>query len=122
MSFKRWINGWIARWNDSGPSPGYLEVGNNGREVIINHPKLKVDEQGCGHINFSPGEARSLASLLLKHANELDPDERGQPASFAIFKKSTVRARNETLVIEEFPVQSGLFRPGDRVKVTVEKL
>ena len=49
---------------------GILEVGlsKDGREVIINHPDLKPDAQGVGHIVFSPTQAENLARSLLKHA------------------------------------------------------
>lgn len=48
---------------------GHLEVGcNENDEVVINHPDLLPDENGVGHIVFSPEQARNLASLLLKHA------------------------------------------------------
>lgn len=50
---------------------GFLEVGTNGKgEVVINHPDLKPDENGVGHIVFSPDEARNLASLLNNKAHE----------------------------------------------------
>lgn len=50
---------------------GYLEVGlNDNDEVVINHPDLKPDEDGVGHIVFSPQQARNLAMLLLKHADD----------------------------------------------------
>ncbi len=50
---------------------GVLEVGRNDRfEVIVNHPALNRDENGIGHIVFSPRQARSFANLLLKHADE----------------------------------------------------
>jgi hypothetical protein len=46
---------------------GTLEVGTNGQgEVIINHPDLESDENGVGHIVFSPKQARALANILLK--------------------------------------------------------
>ncbi len=49
---------------------GYLEVGCDERgEIVINHPSLLVDENGVGHIVFSPDQARNLAKLLLRHAN-----------------------------------------------------
>lgn len=48
---------------------GVLEVGSVGGEVIINHPDLKPDEQGVGHIVFSPAQARNLAHSLLRQAN-----------------------------------------------------
>ena len=45
---------------------GVLEVGTNGAgEVVINHPDLMPDENGIGHIVFSPGQAFDLAKLLL---------------------------------------------------------
>lgn len=50
---------------------GTLEVGRNDRyEVIVNHPDLKPDADGVGHIVFSPRQARQFARLLLKHAAE----------------------------------------------------
>jgi hypothetical protein len=49
---------------------GTLEVGTNDRfEVIVNHPDLEPDENGVGHIVFSPRQARHFANLLLKHAD-----------------------------------------------------
>ena len=56
---------------------GVLEVGNDGREVIINHPDLLTDEQGNGYITFSPEQARNLARLLVKNADELEPAGEG---------------------------------------------
>lgn len=48
-----------------------LEVGTNGRgEVVINHPDLEPDADGVGHIIFSIEQARNLAHLLMKKANE----------------------------------------------------
>jgi hypothetical protein len=48
---------------------GYLEVGLNDQdEIVINHPDLKPDENGVGHIVFSPAQALQLARLLVKHA------------------------------------------------------
>ncbi len=50
---------------------GFLEVGHNERfEVVVNHPDLKPDANGVGHIVFSPRQARHFAELLLKHAAE----------------------------------------------------
>jgi len=52
-----------------------LEVGTNGKgEVVINHPDLYPDENGVGHIVFSPRQARSLANLLNKKAVEADKE------------------------------------------------
>ena len=52
---------------------GYLQVGiNDDGEVVINHDDLKPDENGVGHIVFSPNQARNLAILLLQHASQID--------------------------------------------------
>ncbi len=52
---------------------GYLEVGLNEQgEVVVNHPDLKPGENGVGHIVFSASQARDLADLLHKHANQSD--------------------------------------------------
>jgi hypothetical protein len=52
---------------------GILEVGHNEQgEVVINHPDLKPDENGVGHIVFSVEQARNLASLLLKRAGDAE--------------------------------------------------
>ena len=56
---------------------GYLEVGlNDAGEVIVNHPDLKPDADGVGHIVFSANQARNLARLLDKHANDAERIER----------------------------------------------
>jgi len=56
---------------DPVPAAGFLEVGTTGEgEVIINHPDLKPDENGVGHIIFSVRQARDLARLLLRKADE----------------------------------------------------
>lgn len=48
---------------------GYLEVGCNEQdEIVVNHPDLKPDKNGVGHIVFSPHQARNLAKLLLDNA------------------------------------------------------
>jgi hypothetical protein len=48
---------------------GFLEVGCNEQdEIVINHPDLKPDDNGVGHIVFSPQQARNLAQLLLDNA------------------------------------------------------
>jgi len=50
---------------------GFLEVGTTGAgEVIVNHPDLKPDENGVGHIVFSIDEARNLARLLNEKASD----------------------------------------------------
>jgi hypothetical protein len=55
---------------------GYLEVGHteDTHEVVINHPDLKPDENGVGHIVFSPRQARRLAHLLRRHAAEAEAE------------------------------------------------
>lgn len=48
---------------------GFLEVGRDEQgQVVINHPDLKPDKDGVGHIVFSPAQALNLAWLLEKHA------------------------------------------------------
>ena len=53
-----------------GPEANTLWVGTEGGEVVINHPNIDPDENGVGHIIFSPEQAESLAKLLLRHAQE----------------------------------------------------
>lgn len=48
---------------------GFLEVGCNEQdEIVINHPDLKADDNGVGHIVFSSAQARNLATLLVENA------------------------------------------------------
>jgi len=47
---------------------GFLEVGHLNGEVVVNHPDLLPDENGVGHIVFSPEQAINLARLLAIHA------------------------------------------------------
>lgn len=55
------------------PAKGFLEVGTNGTgQVIVNHPDLQPDQNGVGHIVFSADEARNLASLLLRKAEDAE--------------------------------------------------
>jgi hypothetical protein len=54
------------------PTKGYVEVGDDGLDVIVNHPDLQPDDKGVGHIVFSPDEARHFARLLLNRAYQLD--------------------------------------------------
>jgi hypothetical protein len=50
-------------------APNTLEVGLNLQgEVVINHPDLKPDADGVGHIVFSPKQANDLATLLWQNA------------------------------------------------------
>lgn len=68
---------------------GYLEVGRDERgQVVVNHPDLKPDANGVGHIVFSPEQARNFAALLLKHAGseppaEAEADAETDPEQFA---------------------------------------
>ncbi len=58
---------------------GYLEVGSNGEgEVVINHGDLTPDENGVGHIVFSPTQARNLARILSKMALRADLETRAK--------------------------------------------
>jgi hypothetical protein len=52
-----------------------LEVGTNGAgEVVVNHPDLQPDENGVGHIVFSPEQARHLAFLLQRKADSAEEE------------------------------------------------
>jgi len=54
---------------------GFLEVGiDENFQVVVNHPDLKVDELGAGHIVFSVNQARTLAYLLIRKANEAEEE------------------------------------------------
>jgi hypothetical protein len=56
------------------PASGELVVAltADGQNVVINHPDLKPDAEGCGHIVFSPDQARNLGELLFRKANIVD--------------------------------------------------
>ena len=61
---------------------GFLEVGHNEQgEVVVNHPDLKPDADGVGHIIFSPAEARNLARLLIERADLSDRETRQRIAA-----------------------------------------
>jgi hypothetical protein len=53
------------------PASGELivAISADGQNVVINHPDLKPDAEGCGHIVFSPDQAVRLALLLWNKAN-----------------------------------------------------
>ncbi len=55
---------------------GFLEVGidPDSFEIIVNHPDLKPDENGVGHIVFSVNQARNLAYLLIRKSNEAEEE------------------------------------------------
>jgi hypothetical protein len=73
---------------------GFLEVGyNESGEVVINHPDLKPDEHGVGHIVFSPAQARNLADLLRKHATIAENDVREK-------REVTERAKAEAIPVD----------------------
>lgn len=55
---------------------GTLEVGNDGRNIVVNHPDLKPDANGVGHIVFSTDQAEDFALLLLKNVMELRRKEK----------------------------------------------
>ena len=51
------------------PKPGTLQIGTNDTGmVILNHPQMETDANGCGHIAFTPDEAECLAELLENNA------------------------------------------------------
>lgn len=56
---------------DPKPVGGELIVAltEDGKNVVINHPDLQPDADGCGHIVFSPDQATNLAGLLFMKAN-----------------------------------------------------
>jgi hypothetical protein len=57
---------------------GFLEVGCNDKgEIIINHPDLKSDgNEVGGHIVFSPDQARALARILTRYADQIEREAR----------------------------------------------
>jgi hypothetical protein len=59
------------------PASGELIVGltEDCQNVVINHPDLLPDADGCGHIVFSPDQARNLAWLLFRKANIIEGTE-----------------------------------------------
>jgi len=55
---------------------GYLEVGTDGKGgVVVNHPEMECDENGVGHIIFSPSEARDFAAVLQQKASVADHEQ-----------------------------------------------
>jgi hypothetical protein len=58
---------------------GFLVVGTNEKgEVVVNHPDLKPDENGVGHIVFSVNQAEHFAHLLLSKAREAEREHRSR--------------------------------------------
>ena len=69
---------------------GYLKVGyTDAGEVVINHPDLQADENGIGHIVFSPDQARGLSKLLLKHASFAEKTKPKRPRGSQQQKETT---------------------------------
>lgn len=59
---------------DQIPTAGCLFVGHYRGEVVVNHPDIDPDEDGVGHIVFSPQQARDFAALLLKAADNAEKE------------------------------------------------
>lgn len=101
---------------------GYLEVGaNENGEIVINHPDLKPDENGVGHIVFSPGQARNLARLLLKNAEEIE----AAPISSKVFTFPylvTLQLDEEQDVIARIPELPGCTAHGADVEEALRYL
>lgn len=56
---------------------GFLEVGIDEQfQIVVNHPDLKPDENGVGHIVFSVAQAKNFAYLLIRKANEVEEEGR----------------------------------------------
>jgi hypothetical protein len=72
LAWEQLTTGSLRGVREDSPPKGFLEVGNFGGEVIVNHPDLQPDANGVGHIVFSPEEARGFAWLLLKNAAEAE--------------------------------------------------
>jgi hypothetical protein len=61
----------------SGPQPNTLEVGSDGfGNVVVNHPDLLPDENGVGHIVFSPEQARAFAKIIMSKALDAELERR----------------------------------------------
>jgi hypothetical protein len=83
----------------SDKTEGYLEVGLNDRnEVVINHPDLKPDENGVGHIVFSINQAQHLSHLLAVKASEAANNARRQ-------EEDARRRAAETIPVDRSAVQ-----------------
>jgi len=55
---------------------GFLEVGLDEKcQVVVNHPDLKPDKDGVGHIVFSIEQARNFGYLMLRKADEAQHEE-----------------------------------------------
>ncbi len=58
--------------------PNVLEVGTSGRgEVVINHPQMLVDENGCGFLVFSVEQAHRFAATVRKMADRAREELQG---------------------------------------------
>ena len=60
--------------DDEDVPPGFIELGSSidGNYVIMRHPHIDLDMNGCGEIVFSPEQARELARLLVECADECE--------------------------------------------------
>jgi hypothetical protein len=77
---------------------GFLEVGcNEQNEIVVNHPDLKPDENGVGHIVFSVNQARNFARLLVDHADSADREIRRQQEEKRIASLPPVDRTAQTL-------------------------
>ncbi len=58
------------------PASGSLIVAmtEDGQNIVINHPDLEPDAEGCGHIVFSPDQATNLAMLLMQKVKAINGD------------------------------------------------
>lgn len=93
---------------------GYLEVGTNDkREVVINQFEVRADENGTHFLAFSPLQARHLAELLLKKADEAEGTSRLDDSNlyYVSFdtktypgKLAAVRIRLDTCVIADMNI------------------
>lgn len=85
---------------------GHLEVGHNERgEIVINHPDLKPDADGVGHIVFSVNQAEHLSALLLRHAREAACEMRDRKERAAREAAAAVPVnRGDTMLTDGSPV------------------
>lgn len=98
---------------------GFLEVGRNQQnEVVINHPDLKPDADGVGHIVFSPDQARNLARLLWKNADQAD-GETGNPGHFEICREMARRNLDIRLALLDNVIQMTAANKGRDTNVTI---
>jgi hypothetical protein len=84
---------------------GFLGVGvDENDEVVINHPDLKPDENGVGHIVFSVSQARNLARILEQKAREAEASQRAKTAAARIAALPPVDRSARVLASGDGPV------------------